>query len=84
MSRECPMGKNLKGKFKKKFKGGKGKRRSTPGRHIRATSRDDDDDVLGEEEEEEESNQVDIRAMLKEMTPADRINLLSEIDSEDF
>ena len=84
MSRECPMGKNSKGKFKKKFKGGKGKRRSTPGRHIRATSRDDDDDVLGEEEEEEESNQVDIRAMLKEMTPAERINLLSEIDSEDF
>jgi hypothetical protein len=39
---------------------------------------------LGEEEEEEESNQVDIRAMLKEMTPAERINLLSEIDSEDF
>ena len=83
MSRECPMGKNLKGKFKKKFKGGKGKRRSTPGCHIRATSQDDDDDILGEEEEEE-SNQVDIRAMLKEMTPAERINLLSKIDSEDF
>ena len=55
------------------------------GHHIWATSQESDDD----REEEEESNQDDkditnIMAMMKQLSPEECINMLSELDETDF
>ena len=78
------MGKH-KGSNKKKSKSWKGKKKSMNSRHIWATSQESDDD----REEEEESNQdnkdiTNIMAMMKQLSPEERINMLSELNKTDF
>ena len=78
------MGKH-KGSNKKKSKSWKGKKRSMNGCHIQATSQESDDD----REEEEESNRdnkdiTNIMAMMKQLSPEEHINMLSELDKMDF
>ena len=77
-------------KGKKKFNGKKGKK-FAHGRHIRATERDDDgsnyenvEESSQHEEEEEDTSDRTIRAMLKKLSPDQRINLLINADKPDF
>ena len=74
-------------KGKKKFKGKRGKG-FAHGRHIRATERDDDgsdyEDVEESSQQEEETSDKTIRAMLKKLSPDQRINLLIDADKSDF
>ena len=87
MSGECPMrgkGKPKGGKYKGKYKG----RRSTNRRHIRATSAEDDESDDNEEVQESGPAETDdvrtIRAMMKQLTPNERLDLLLTHDDKDF
>src|SRR5258707_12292087 len=72
MSRECPMGRN-KGNIKKGHKG-KSRKRFTTGRRIRAASREDDN---------LEDKAKTIHSLMKQLSPDERIKLLTEIDKQD-
>src|SRR5258708_13259959 len=82
MSRECPMGRN-KGNAKKGHKG-KSRKRFMTGCCIRAASRGDD--YLEDEEYDsiEEDEAKTICSLMKQLSPDERIKLLTEINKQDF
>ena len=77
------MGKH-KGSNKKKSKGWKGKMRSTNGCHIRATSQGSDNNREEEESNQDDKDITNIMAMMKQLSPEEHINMLSELNEADF
>jgi hypothetical protein len=88
-SRACPMRKNQnRNNYKGKTRGNaKGKRRPFTGRHIRQTSaeeREDGDDPDGYEGVEEDQRMTTIRALMQGLSTNERLNLLADLDEQDF
>ena len=79
-SKECPMRKEKKGKPS----GGKGKRRFKARHHIRAALEDGSDIEEETDAKVENSQSTTIRRMITKMTPEERLEILSEINKQDF
>ena len=72
-----------KGNVKKGHKG-KGRKRFTTGRHIQAASREDNNLEDEEYDSIEEDEAKMICSLMKQLSPDERIKLLTEINKQDF